>query len=334
MPVTRDKIRGLFLGTAIGDGLGMPVETFDRDRIHREYGTLKTYVSPAGHKWFTNELPGTTTDDTQLFLAIARAIAETGRLDLDAIAGHHIREYMETTKGWGTSTRDSVANLHRGVDWRESAVGPGVGNGVAMKIAPVGAYLAIKTVKYREAVNDIANIAMMTHKTSLAVSSGIAHAMAVCYVLTDENNLFSASHFIRAVVTGSRMGQSFLEETITQDNLTDRLGLLRDAMTWDEDKLIAQFGGGACYVYHSLPFSYAYFLKGPNDIETLYEVASAGGDTDSNASMVGGLLGAVNGMGIFPQHLIDGLCSSNGYRLADELLAEAERFCDKLGVTE
>ena len=87
MPVTKDKIRGLFIGTAIGDALGMPVETFDRDRIRKEYGTLMTYVSPAGHKWFNGELPGTTTDDTQLFLAIARAIAETGKLDLDAIAG-------------------------------------------------------------------------------------------------------------------------------------------------------------------------------------------------------------------------------------------------------
>ena len=83
------------------------------------------------------------------------------------------------------------------------------------------------------------------------------------------------------------------------------------------------FGQGTSYVYNSLPFSYAFFLKAPDSIETLYEVVSAGGDTDSNGSIVGGMRGALNGRKIFPQHLIDGLWQK------DLILETAKRFCER-----
>ena len=56
----RNRIRGLFLGIGIGDALGMPVETWTRDRIRQKYGVLKEYVSAAGHKWFDGEPVGST----------------------------------------------------------------------------------------------------------------------------------------------------------------------------------------------------------------------------------------------------------------------------------
>ena len=93
---TRDRIRGLFLGTALGDALGMPVETFNRDRIHREHGLVTKYVSTAGHKWFDGVPPGTITDDTQLTLALARAIIDAGKIDLDTIAARHVEAFQQT----------------------------------------------------------------------------------------------------------------------------------------------------------------------------------------------------------------------------------------------
>jgi len=124
---TRDRIRGLFLGTGLGDALGLPVESFDRKRIQQAHGLITNYVSTAGHKWFDGVPSGTYSDDTQLTLAIARAIIDTGRIDLDAIAARHVEAFHQTTRGWGHTTRDSVGNLARGISWREAATGADTG---------------------------------------------------------------------------------------------------------------------------------------------------------------------------------------------------------------
>ena len=260
-------------------------------------------------------------------LAIAQAIIDKGKINLPAIASRHVEAMATSTKGWGYTTKDSVANLGKGVSWKESATGTGVGNGVCMKIAPAGIYFSVKGGKFSDAVDAVANISMMTHRTSIGVSSGLAHAMGVCRVLNDEPGLFSPSHFINAVVTAATLGMSYMPETLT-DNIAERLALLPEARGWDDDTLIEKFGGGACYVYHSLPFTYSFFLRDPHSIDSLYSVVSAGGDTDSNGSMLAGLLGAVNGTSIFPRQLVDGLVGK------DEILVVADQFCDKLGVTE
>lgn len=67
------------------------------------------------------------------------------------------------------------------------------------------------------------------------------------------------------------------------------------------------FGIQRFHAADSLPATWAFFLQNPYHIRTLYDVVNAGGDTDSNGAMVGALLGALNGMSIFPQCLIDGL---------------------------
>ena len=89
------------------------------------------------------------------------------------------------------------------------------------------------------------------------------------------------------------------------DNIISRI---ENFSTLDsEDDMIKKNGGGSCYCIDSFLFSYYYFLRNPYSIETLYNVVNAGGDTDSNGSIVGGLLGLLNGSKIFPSHLLDNL---------------------------
>ena len=92
---------------------------------------------------------------------------------------------------------------------------------------------------------------------------------------------------------------------------------------YDAQKLIEEFGGGSCYCYNSVPFTYGFFLQNPHSVESLYDVINAGGDTDSNGSMLGALLGALHGTSIFPQHLIDGLVER------EKVLEVAQRFAEK-----
>lgn len=324
----RDKIRGTFLGVAVGDSLGKPVEMWSADKIKEKFGRITDYQDCKNHKYFQNDEKGTTTDDWALTKAIAKAFINAGKFDMDAIAEEHVKEFAISVGGWGGSTRESVERLANGVHWQDSGktdkAGRGTGNGICMKVSPIG--LALKNsysnhgfnIKdFNTIIENLVNLSAMTHRTSLAVTSGIAHTFSTLFCI---NEKFDRSNFISMLENSASIGKKFFPETLT-DDLGDRFKKLKNNMT--DEEIIREFGG-TCYVYDSLPFTYAFFLRNPDSIESLFDCVSAGADCDSNGSMLAGLLGSLHGTKIFPQYLIDGL------KAKDEVLTIADQFYEKL----
>ena len=56
-----------------------------------------------------------------------------------------------------------------------------------------------------------------------------------------------------------------------------RFALLSEHEQFDTERTIKEFGGGTCYVYDSLPFTYMFFVKNQG-MDALYDCASAGGN--------------------------------------------------------
>jgi ADP-ribosylglycohydrolase len=198
-----------------------------------------------------------------------------------------------------------------------------------MKVAPVGAYLAATVPADHglsaEASRFLADLAQMTHHTSLGVASGLCQTAALLECLRCAPGDFQVGSFIRAVVAAARLGQQFLPHTAGTDNLSQRLLALSGHGRYDTSRIITEFHGSS-YVCHSLPFTYMFFVKDPHSVESLYDCVSAGGDTDSNGSMLASLLGALHGAAFFPKHLVDEL-------LNREVVFEvANRFCDLLNL--
>ena len=327
----RDKVRGCFLGTAVGDALGKPVEMCKPQHIAEKYGRITDYQDCSSHKYFDNDHKGTTTDDWQLTKAVARAMITTGKFDLDEIAVEHGKEFAVSVRGWGGSTREAVARIVEGVHWKEAGKtdqeNRGLGNGVCMKASPAGLYMALTNPQcnnppWDEHIQNIADMAIMTHYTSIAVTSGLAHAFATlkCFAATPET--FNKESFVAVIIGAAQLGRQYCPGTL-KDDMQTRFEKLK--VKYEPAEIIdpEEFGGGSCYVFDSLPFTYAWFLRNPNSIETLYDCVSAGGDADSNGSMVGGLLGALHGESIFPQHLVDGLKNK------DEVLEVADQFYER-----
>ena len=330
--LARDKIRGCFLGTAIGDALGKPVECETPARIAEKFGRVETYLDCSNHKYFQNDDKGTTTDDWQLTKAIAKAFITTGKFDLDEIAKEHVEEFKVSVRGWGGSTRESVQRISEGVHWGESGKttepNRGTGNGICMKVAPVGIYMGLVNPDlnpelWEQHIKNIIGVSAMTHRTAIAVASGICHSLAIlkCF-MTDPNEEFHKKLFVQTICGGAIMGNSYFPTTL-KDNIKNRFEMLSKDYTPEEIMDPALFGGGSCYVYDSLPFTYAFFLRNPNSITSLFDCINAGGDTDTNGSMIGGMLGALHGMSIFPKHLVDGL------KCKDEVMEISDQFYDK-----
>lgn len=334
MQIDRDKIEGIFLGIAIGDSLGMPVETWSAKKIAETYGRVTTYLKPDGHKWFNGHQAGTYTDDTQLSLAVAEAMIEADGLDMDVQVKHHIAALKKTTDGWGHTTRDSIRRLANGVNYKESGSGgdgSGTGNGVAMKLAPLALFYN-RDKKFNDFLYEFN---CMTHKTDISLSASFAHAAGIKCCL---KNNFSAKNAYETGMVENQMVDE-IEYAIEVANEYQNLPFqdedfiynqfnklfyefLQCKVPYADENIIETFKGG-CYCFESIPFSYAFFLRNPNSIECLFDVVNAGGDTDSNGSIVGSLLGALHGKSIFPQYLIDGLVQK------DEVLDVATRFADK-----
>lgn len=323
--MTKDRIKGMFLGTFIGDALGLPVESWAVDKIREKHGRITDYLEVTDHKYLKDSPKGTYSDDTQLTLAVANGMIDAGGLDMDTQAERHVEAYTKSTKGWGKSTRESVRRLLNGADYNGSAVigqNMGVGNGVAMKVSPVGAWIA--NYGPSESIKFLAELTLMTHWTSIAASSALAQAYGIAYCLESRPQNFLKEEFVFRCTMASSWGQHIIPKTITDDDITARFRSLfkRDM---EPEEIIEEFGGGTCYCYNSVPFTHAFFLRNPTNIDSLYDIVSAGGDTDSNGSMLGALLGALNGASVFPQHLINGLDQD---QLA-EVLEVVDRFCEE-----
>lgn len=326
MKITRDKVVGCFLGVAVGDALGAPFECMTREKIAK-YGRVTDYIDKRYGK-------GETTDDWQLTAAVAEAMIEAKDFDLSSIAAQHVKAAGDTVAGWGSTTRAAVKEIAEGTPWRNSGqvVLPmkpthGVGNGVCMKVSPVAAFMAT-TMPGEQDVTEcqkLADFGGMTHYTRLGIASGFAHCFGLVKCFTSDPAKFKPTSYVSSVVAGALCGNQYLDPRPDEPDLFEELQKLFKHAEYDLDKMVADFGGGSPYVFHSLPFSLMFFVK-DQTINALFEVVNAGGDVDSNASMVASCLGALHGQTIFPDHLVDGL------KVKEQVLDVANRFCDTFSI--
>jgi len=217
--------------------------------------------------------------------------------------------------------------------------------------------------------HQIVRHAAMTHNTDLAAWAGIVHTVAVKYCLMSDLAAFSTDEFLALVaedafewgeekskgrpnyysLEGLRkhkgpatVGGTDDDPDFVDDSLELRMlwlfqhrGELTTAgslsfTTQELGQLRCRFNNGSCYVLDSLPFSYAFFIKNPFTPQSIIDVIEAGGDTDTNGSFVGEMVGALNGIEVFEtdewRWMIDGL------QCYDRLIEMADLFCDTMGI--
>jgi ADP-ribosylglycohydrolase len=256
-----------------------------------------------------------------------------------------VDEFDKCSIGWGGSTKNSVERLKNGVSPFDSGNPSGAGNGVAMKVMPIGLKMVADFVRINKSTKDsfafekkwdeyrwgvyrnTVHLALMTHRSAIAAASALSQIEAAFVALRPDPEYAFDSQFMNPIVEACWIAQSIVLNDKIPDKLSYRMVMLNEEARF-KGKSVAEmaemFGGATCYVYNSLPFCYAAFLYGRRkSTSLLYDVASAGGDTDSNASIVGGLQGALYGSDLFPKHLIDGLWNK------ERVISTAERFYEK-----
>ncbi len=315
-----DRYRGALLGTAIGDALGRPVESVRPADIQVHYGELRDFVR--WHGWSGGPV-GTFTDDTQLTLWTARALLEGGE-DHPEVFGRVLTERLDSIRGIGLATRRSIIRLKEGKPWWRSGT-PSAGNGVAMRIAPLGLAFGGDLEALRR---ETARNAVVTHADRLAIASGIVQAYTVARLARTAPGTLDPRALIAEIVdvladfddTGAVERRAAAGKKRVR--LADRIAELADMLEMSPPEAFAHtYNGG--FVLESLPAALWAFLANRENPEEAIVVAVNGGyDADTVAAMTGAMAGAYHGESALPSRWVDDLEALGQIRsIADRLHA-------------
>lgn len=280
----RSRARGALLGQLAGDALGTTVEFQGPESIRQRYPDgLREIVGGGPFR----VLPGQVTDDSELALALARALRAAGRYDPDTVAGAYLDWYasgpFDIGGTIGQAFRGGVAP---GLDAASKVLGRtnahSQANGSLMRICP----LAIFGWDLRP--ERLASLA--------AFDARLSHPHPVC-----QDAAVAFTHAIALAIRAGGSGREVHDATIafahTQGLHPDVLTELEAAREGPPSDFVRNMG----WVRIALRNAFHQARSAP-DLETgLVETVAGGGDTDTNGCIAGALLGAIHGQAGVPE---------------------------------
>ena len=310
-------VQGCLMGVAIGDALGMPVETMKHEdimQLNNNHGVIGFMSSVQKRVWDTAELKaGDTTDDWQLTRAVANSLIRTkGVVDISDCANEHIHELNNSAFGWGKGSQSAIEAIRDGKrdpvkePLSTAALGKGCGNGVIMKISPLAIAHAL-TGEEKNLWSECKLLGSLTHPDIRASISAYAVAYLMQYIISNAQNHIreSGSQSVLNMVIKAVIDIEKLEGQQTEpDSVSTRLKKLASAM--DSADTLRKTAGCGFTALDSVAFSIGTFLRHPCDFRTgVLEAVNAGGDSDTHASIVGALIGLNCGLSAIPKEWRD-----------------------------
>jgi ADP-ribosylglycohydrolase len=235
------------------------------------------------------------TDDTVMALAIAEILEEHGTVDQDALAARFAAKYRQDPgRGYGGTAHEILSDLVAGRPWRE--VSPAVfdgrgsmGNGGAMRAAPVGAYFA-------DDLGEAARQARLSAEVTHAHREGQAGAMAVAVAAAwAAHGAGSALQLFEAVLDHLPPGP-------TREGVRAAAALPPER---DVREAVATLGNGSRVIAEdTVPFALWCAGRHLRDYENaLWTTVSGLGDRDTTCAIVGGILALLDRAEIPPHWL-------------------------------
>ena len=258
-----DRARAAYLGLAVGDALGATTEFMTPAEI---VATYKVHRKMIGGGWLYLK-PGQVTDDTEMSLALGRALVAAGQWDLNGIADRFLAWMKSKPVDIGSTCRRGIRDYMLKGQLETPPNEWDAGNGAAMRMAPVALFtLGDETDLARCAVAQ----AHLTHNHPLSD--------AACFAV---GNMVQ-----RAVLGGTR----FDLHAVTRD-LISEFGSFR----YNHYR-----GNSGPYVVDTLQTVFHYLFSTGDFEACLLGVVNQGGDADTTGAIAGMIAGALYGLEAIP----------------------------------
>jgi ADP-ribosyl-[dinitrogen reductase] hydrolase len=288
-----DSIIGCLLGTAVGDAIGLPCEGLSKRRQIRLYPQLDQH-----HLLFGK---GMVSDDTEYTMMVAQAlIFSQGDVYkfTQNLAWRSRIWLLGLPAGIGQATLQAILKLWLGFKPENSGVFS-AGNGPAMRSAILGVCYGNDIQKLRQLVRASTRL---THTDPKAEFGALAVAIAA-YLSSQPLNItpYQYYHILQYHLTAKAIeflqlieqACNSVEAGQTTELFAAQLGLER---------------GVSRYIYHTVLVVIHAWLRHPQDYaQAILEVVRCGGDTDTTAAILGGIIGASVGKNGIPTPWLNGL---------------------------
>lgn len=286
-----DAALGAVLGALVGDAAGAVLEFFGRAIEPADVD--HALAMPGGGTW--GVAPGQITDDGELTMSLLNALAETPSTPLEA-ASHYARWVSSDPFDIGATTAASLGCARRAPwDARAREVGMHVAmteaarercmaskaNGSLMRATPLGVWGAGRPEA--ELVAAAMADARLSHPNAACVDAGVAYTLAIASLVEAPGEVHLARRRARAWVSANACEEvrGWLDEADANVAVpcTPQDGFVRIAFT----------------------HAFRHLALGTSYLDALTETLAGGGDTDTNACIVGGLVGARWGARALPE---------------------------------
>ncbi|WP_054521816.1 ADP-ribosylglycohydrolase family protein [Thermanaerothrix daxensis] len=269
----RARWRGVAVGAAVGDALGMPLE----------FG-LASHPRALIRTMLPGRLPaGSFTDDTELALAVAETLLARGYLDADDLAGRFADWYRSEPPDVGVHTQAVLSRLAAGEPWEEAAEAvfrerpESAGNGALMRSWPV----ALAYWRDLEALREASVLqCRVTHRH--------AECVAACVFL---NTMLA--RLIAGATLEAALETAFAQAAPLPEGLAHAIRL---APRRRREEL-----RNTGWVRHTLETAVWSLFNSHTFEEALIQAVNLGADADTAGAVTGALAGALYGVEAIPE---------------------------------
>lgn len=309
-----DRLSGLVIGCAVGDALGMPVESAEPGaalRAIERLGGIRDFLAPqpTALRTLRHLRPGCWTDETQLVVAIARAIVARRGIDHDAIADAHVRAFESfELRGWNTVTKQACRRLAQGTSRARSGTIDASDNAVAARIAPVAAISTYRGESKTDLLRHCVSLGLISHRDSRPIVGAYVIGLLVRDAIVTSRRWEPDASRWEALVEDAMRAEELVSRTlgVSTDPISRNLRELSDALDAEPGELAELCNGAGSYVCESVPYVAALLLGRRWEFEDGVTAAvNGGGDTDTHGAIVGAVLGAAHGLRRIPKRFVD-----------------------------
>jgi ADP-ribosyl-[dinitrogen reductase] hydrolase len=319
------RARGALLGLAVGDALGTT----------NEFKTIEARAFPELATGPVNDVvgggpfklvAGQVTDDTQMALALADVFAANAPLSTAEIAkryvawkdvafdvGVQIGQVLDLIAA-GTSADRAARDV-----WEQRNRFPAA-NGSLMRTAVIGVLLAGHDASTRRSATFLDST--VTHFDPKCQLACAAFNAAIAHALTERPSPASMLRAARAELVEAAAALRTHHGDITReiDAAEAALASDLDAAREDDPSLYGDelhLHRGAGFVRVAFRLAFWELMHAPDYRAAVIDAANRGGDADTNAAIVGALLGAFHGVDAIPPAWVESVLGAPGLRAGE-----------------
>ena len=272
--------KGAFLGVLVGDASGATLEFMSGRRTEDE--ATKAMRMPGGG--ISNVGKGQVTDDSELAISLGLSLRKGFKIEDIAIYYH---KWMKSGPfDIGITCRNAFE--HETIEnMKKAAMRLNLGseaNGALMRIIP----LAIYGSQFDDSklIDMVTEDAQLSHPNQVAVDCNVVYSLAISYLLQNNRDYQGCISFVEAKLQTIKIHPKVkewfeLSTSIRNVNALDHIG----------------------HVKHAFILGFYFLRSNESFVNAIKETLQCGGDTDTNAAIVGGIMGALHGASAIPDYM-------------------------------